>query len=354
MFRGRKPAHYRPTLIHDSVPFLRRPIALPATLIGLAALLLSLSPLLASEGLSPPSPAGAAAKTATVPLGRTAADEPIKAGKAPILIVPGSQGIVIASEDIQALNAFEELAKALAGGSRGNKPVLTVFYLKNAKADVMAELLQRVVTGSTAARGGASLGGGFGPTMDFMDGGMAGPPDDGGSGSIQVSSALRITADTRLNALIVHGKPNDLDTVEQLLEILDRKDGPEHIAVQTKPRLIRLRHTAASEVAEVVRQVYQDRLVAGTSASSGLAIGQSPFPPFFPMPGGGVPGGDMQGGGIPGAGMPGGGMAGRTRGRQTQEEPPKIAVGVDTRTNSLVVAAADELFNQVSGAGGTT
>ena len=175
--------------------------------------------------------------------------------------------------------------------------------------------------------------------MDFMDGGMAGPPDDGGSGSIQVSHALRITADTRLNALIVHGKPNDLDTVEQLLEILDRKDGPEHIAVQTKPRLIRLRHTAASEVAEVVRQVYQDRLVAGTSASSGLAIGQSPFPPFFPMPGGGVPGGDMQGGGIPGAGMPGGGMAGRTRGRQTQEEPPKIAVGVDTRTNSLVVAA---------------
>jgi hypothetical protein len=92
-----------------------------------------------------------------------------------------------------------------------------------------------------------------------------------------------------------------------------------------KPRLIPVFNTQAEEVANVVRQVYQDRM-AGQAAGAG----RPPTPQDFIMAMRNMRGG--RGGG----GQRGG-----------QEEPAKLSISADPRTNSLVVVAPDSLFQEV-------
>ena len=49
---------------------------------------------------------------------------------------------------------------------------------------------------------------------------------------------MQIVPDVRLNALIVQGKPGDLDTIEQLLKVIDLPHSPEDVEVASKPRII--------------------------------------------------------------------------------------------------------------------
>ena len=72
---------------------------------------------------------------------------------------------------------------------------------------------------------------------------------------------IKITPETRLNALLVLANRADQDTVERLLKTLDLKESPEDIAVSPKPRLIPVEYARAKDIADVVRQVYADRLV---------------------------------------------------------------------------------------------
>ena len=68
---------------------------------------------------------------------------------------------------------------------------------------------------------------------------------------------------SRLNALIVHAKPADLDTIEQLLKVLDQRSGPEDVEAETQPRPIPVYNTEATKMAEIVQQVYSDRMANG-------------------------------------------------------------------------------------------
>ncbi len=138
---------------------------------------------------------------------------------------------------------------------------------------------------------------------------------------------MAIVPDTRLNALVVQANSTDLDTVEQLLKVLDQKSSPEDVLVLAKPQIIPVYNTSAEEVANVVRQVYADR-IAGPAGQQ-----RQPNPEDFIRA--------LRGGGRGGRG--GGGRNGNDRGEETQ----KMTVGVDARTNSLVVSAPDNLFSEV-------
>ena len=137
---------------------------------------------------------------------------------------------------------------------------------------------------------------------------------------------MHITPDTRLNALIVEATPADLDNLEQLLKILDREGSPEQNTIEPKPQIIPVRNTQASDVAEIVKQVYPDRL-------AGAAGARQPTPQEFIQLLTAGRGGGRRGGG-------GGGRRGQ------QEELPKLSIGVDTRTNSLIVSAPDKLVQR--------
>lgn len=245
----------------------------------------------------------------------------------PIIVAPGQGGVMIASDDVEALNDFEVLLSTLAGSSMAGGPEYTVFYLKSANATVVAETLGQILGGSSGGGGRTSGGslisdiasaalGDAGGILGNLFGSGGGGDDDG---SVVVAGSTLIVPDVRLNALIVRAPPAQLDTIEQLLDVLDQEDPPEANVVR-RPRLIPVQHSRAEDMAEVLRQVYQDRLVS--------AGGQrQPTPEeFFRM---------LRGG------------RGRQSGRDQAAEAERMSIGVDARTNSLVIAAPQALFQEV-------
>lgn len=248
----------------------------------------------------------------------------------PIIVAPGPGGLMIASQDAEALNAFEQLLTTLSAGASTGGTEMTIFYLKHAKAVAVAETLDQVFGGGTTASGGGGPGGGPGGLMGDLAqaafgpmGGVVGSLLGGGGSSFTPTGPVQITPDARLNALIVKAAPADLDSIEELLKILDQKDSGDENLAEPKPRLIPVFNTQADEVAQVVRQVYQDRMVTGAGGSGG---GQPPSPQQIIE-------------------MLRGGRGGR--GSRRTEEVQKMSIGVDARTNSLVVCAPEALFQEV-------
>ena len=156
-----------------------------------------------------------------------------------------------------------------------------------------------------------------------------------------VTGPVKITPEPRLNALMVLANRADQETVEQLLnKIFDLKESPEDVAVSPKPRMIPVAHSRAKDIADVLRQVYADRLNVAQDqqqqgrggflalAMRGMAAGPGGF-------GGGDP---ANGGGFGGRGG---------RGQNQRDNANRISIGVNTRTNNLVVSATDSVFEEV-------
>jgi hypothetical protein len=152
-------------------------------------------------------------------------------------------------------------------------------------------------------------------------GGLLGGGSGGGASSVIGSTT--IVPDIRLNCLIVQGRPQDLSLIDQLLPIIDREASPEEILTTGKPHLIPVIYNSAEEMANIVRQVFADR-VAG--AGGGGNQQRQPSPEEFINA-----------------------LRGRSGGRQNQAkgEVAKMTVGVDPRSNSLIVAAPEPLFREV-------
>lgn len=318
-----------------------------------------------------------------------------------IVVTQGPGGVAIWSDDAEALDRFTQLFVALASVRSAAKEETVVYYLKHAKAAAVAEILEAVFSGGSlaeepraagpffrgfgspgAATGGFGPGGPFGGFMGFASPfgrsrdsgdarGQGSPPgsESGGpltpgrnaaqqrsAASSRTSSGVRITPDSRLNALIVQAKPGDMEIIEELVKILDQQGTPEAVAAEPRPRLIPVRHVPVQSVLGVLRQVYQDRLTnagssvnagarGGSEQASGVSAPGSPGLPGFP-----------QGPGGPGAGpgqffqqlaMAASGAGRRGRAGLGTEEQPKMSLGADARSNSLVVVAPDRLYEEV-------
>lgn len=256
-----------------------------------------------------------------------------------IIVAPGPGGVLIASSDEEALDEFERLLSGLASEPMVGDVEITVFYLKHAKAALVADTLNRILGGASAGSEGSGGGGGGGLPgfgMAGMGGGILGAllGMGGESSAPTATGKVQITPDSRLNALIVQANPADVATIEQLLKILDQKESPEDILVVPKVKVIPVVNTQAQEIADVLKQVYQDRMISG---SSGGAAGM-PRPPspqeFIQLLRGGGRGGSR------------GSSAGGSQGAAA-EEIQRMAVSVDARTNSLVLAAPEPLFSEV-------
>jgi type II secretory pathway component GspD/PulD (secretin) len=287
-------------------------------------------------------PRGEAPKVAPpkAPAAKPAETKPgAKKEPAPIIVTVTPGGIVITSEDTKALDDFEELVNTLSSTSGSSGREFTVFYLKHAKAEVAEELLNDVFGGGSSSSGGggsllgdlagAALGGSGGSLVSSLLGG------GGGSAAGFATGLVDIVADPRLNALIVQANSNDLDTVEQLLKVVDQPSSPETVFVPAKPRFIQVYNNQAEDIAQVVRQVYSEHITAVGAA--GMNQMRQPSPEDFIRM--------LRGGGDRGGGR-GRGRGGRNQDRQ---EIDKMTVSVDANSNSLIVAAPENLFQQVKG-----
>jgi type II secretory pathway component GspD/PulD (secretin) len=250
-----------------------------------------------------------------------------------IIVAPGPGGVMIASDDEEALNEFEQLLTSLAGGA-SNRPGLNVFFMKHAKAASVAATLDQILGGGTLSTSNTNTGGGLigdmaSQALGDVGGGILGSlMGAGGRGTVQPSGSIKITPDSRLNALIVQANDKDLDTIQELLNILDQKDSPEEVEVLPRAKMIPLYNTDATTVAGIVQEVYRDRMVLSSAQTQG---GQMAGPQAFLQ---------MMTGGR-------GGRGGRGGNQQQGDETPKMSISVDVRSNSLIVAAPESLFEDV-------
>ena len=110
-----------------------------------------------------------------------------------IVVAPGPGGVMIACEDPEVLNEFEQLLNNLAGSAGSGGPELTIFYLKYAKVEPVKETLEKVFSGgttSTTSPYGSNSSGG-------LLGSMAGAAFGDGGGILGSLWARAIAAPSR-------------------------------------------------------------------------------------------------------------------------------------------------------------
>ncbi|MBW3596124.1 MAG: hypothetical protein KY475_02485 [Planctomycetes bacterium] len=250
-----------------------------------------------------------------------------RSGAPPEIIVRVTPtGIIIASEDTEALDEFETLLRTLSDATLLGGAEYTVFYLKYVQAAVAADLITQLITGAPLDDGGGAGGGMMGALMGAAlgdtAGGLVGNLLSSGSSTSTLSTGMNIVAEPRLNALVVQAAPQQLDMIEQLLQVIDQESSPEAIQTLPPPRMIPVQNTSAEAVANTVRQIYAQQIASGSGQQ------RQPNPEDFIRA--------LRGGG--------GGRSGRNR---SEESVQQMTVSVDTRSNSIVVSAPDPLFYSV-------
>jgi len=216
---------------------------------------------------------------------------------APIIVAPGDGRITIASDDPDALDQFESLLRAMSSSeprAGGYGKEFVVFSLRYTSAVQAAQTLQQ-----------------------FFDTGRRRGGNRNGFSRFSSSSSVTIVADERLNAVIVHANRNEREMIEDLLEVLDSKEIPESLA-SNKPRLIPVKNTEASRIEQVLRSIYKSALTTGG--------GGPPIP---------VPTGVSKE------------VAAAIQSVNAAAQTPLLTLEVDERTNSLVVMAPTNLFEEI-------
>ncbi len=203
----------------------------------------------------------------------------------PIVIAIGKDNITIASEDVEALDQFETLLKTIVQRRPAGGREFTVFALTSANATLVAESLDKL-----------------------FDQGLFG---------FRGAGNVTIVPDQRLNALIVQASAAELATIEGLIKVLDTNE-PLDSLLRTEPRVIKVERARATEIEDVLRDVYKTRLTTGGSR------------PQLNAP--------------------------RGSSRELQNvlqqlnaasAGPEMTLSVDIETNSLIVLAAQPLFEEV-------
>ena len=255
-----------------------------------------------------------------------------------ILIEMTPNGIRIASDDTEALDQLEELLTQLAGPIGVQSGLPKIFWLKYIKADVAAEMVAAILGGSDSSSGltdtiSSGLGGGMlGGIMGLATGGGGSSSQSTAKSVLTSTGTVNIVADMRLNALFIQANEVDILTIQMILEKIDREDSPEDIQIAGTPRLIPVIYSNAEDVAKVIKEVYADRMGGGDSSRGG-------------------------GGGSSGRGGPPspqdflnairGGRGGRGGNDAAKSERSKIVVAVDTQSNSLIVTAPKQDFQEI-------
>ncbi|MEM9587139.1 MAG: secretin N-terminal domain-containing protein [Planctomycetota bacterium] len=250
-----------------------------------------------------------------------------------IVIQMTPQGLMIASEDTKALDAFEQLFQSIAEPSGIQSDLPTIYWLKYVKAEIAAEIISNVLGGAESSGSSmvSSVVGGLGGGMLGGLMGLAGGGEESSAAKSVLTStgSVNIVPDGRLNALIVQGNPIDLQFIDLILEKIDIQESPEDIETLARPRLIPVIYQEASDVADLVKAVFKEKIEGQQQQQSGGGgRGGAPSPQDFIAA--------LRGG------RGGGGSAAKPK-----SEPTRMSVAVDERSNSLVVTATPQDFESV-------
>jgi type II secretory pathway component GspD/PulD (secretin) len=270
---------------------------------------------------------------ANQPQGKEAGQNSADGEKPEIVVTITPNGIVIASQDLDALDDYETLLRTLMTQDT-TAALPTVFYLKFIKAEYAASLLTQMLGGGTTMTTTSSdvVGGMASAMLGDVAGGLLGGLLGGEEGTVATGSAS-IVADTNLNALIVQASPQDMEFIEIMLGELDRESSREKVLVNGMPRIIKVRYAPAEEIAAIVQTQFADQIASGGQQQGGGGRGQISPEDFIRA---------LRGGGGGGRGGRGGG------GNQAEQQRPQMRISVDARSNSLIVTAPEPLYQEVA------
>jgi type II secretory pathway component GspD/PulD (secretin) len=252
------------------------------------------------------------------------------ASGADIILQMTPAGLMLASEDTEALDEFEALLLSMTQ-EQTPSDLPTIFQLKHAEAEPTAELISAILGGAETSLGSAvnsatgGLGGGMlGGLLNLAGGGGGEEESTPVKNVLTTSGNVSIVPDARLNYLIVHAGPTDLAVIEMLLEKIDIPESPVDVQIRPEPLLIPVIHQEAADIAKTVKEVLGSRIEGQEDKKSG---GGAPNPKDFIEA--------MRGGGR------------QATSEKTKSESPKINIAVNEKSNSLVVIASPQDFNEV-------
>lgn len=251
-----------------------------------------------------------------------AAEPAADAGK-PVVVAPSGSNLIIASDDLEALDRLQAMIEALAL-SAPKRTTWTVFYLRTADATETATMLGHLFpSGSVSQTADPSSGGIMGSLTGGLSSFGSSLMDMTGLANLATSNALRIVPEVRSNALYVSGPSDLVRQVEDVLKVLDASELPESMRDRV-PRMIPVEHADVDEVSGIIENVYKDYMTAPAAIPGGGGGSGGGFNPLAMLMAAGGGGGDAK-----------------------QKRGIRLTLGVDRRTNSIVVSADESLFRQV-------
>jgi type II secretory pathway component GspD/PulD (secretin) len=198
---------------------------------------------------------------------------------APVRVTEGPNGqMIITSPDAEALDRVERLLQELSPAEQDFR----LFRLRHAWAPTVRLNLEEVfgVTPATAAAGstyGRSYGG-----ESYGRGGYGGQRGYGGNGGgfgrgaaaatptqrLSRRAPLKFISDLDSNTILVqHASPEQLRTIEELIEFYDQPE-PEDSQSARRTEIVQIEHSKATQVADVVKEVFRDLLSENDKALS--------------------------------------------------------------------------------------
>ncbi len=238
------------------------------------------------------------------------------------------QGILIESDDLEALDEFQDHLMDVASVRTQMPSPPVVYYLKYVSADDAVKMLADLLDGGSSLDGPAA-----GSLVNAKGFGYSGRNSYGsllfkreGMTTVTAGTAT-IVSDARLNRLIVQGTSDDVEVVEGYLKIIDKGTSLTNVETAGRTHIIELVHTKAEEVAEAIRQAYVGRIATDRNAAQANRDDDR-----------------RRGNNDRGRGDDDRQSVAEkpTRGRE-----PEMAVAAHTGSNSVIITAPDALFREV-------
>ena len=256
-----------------------------------------------------------------------------------------ARGVLMQSEDPDALDRFEEHLRMIAGPLDAAPSPPTVFYLKYTPAVEALKMLAELLDGAESATDGegGSLVNGLVSTSSSSYLGSLVTSRDGTT--TMIAGSMTVLADTRLNRLIAQGTANDIEQIEALLRIVDKDRSITSIETYGTSRVIELQNSRASEVASAIRDAFAGRVAAAVSqpqakVANNQQRGENPAQDKGKTPDGGKEAKDSKAKQASTKQQQGGAKGGTSL-------EPKMTVAVHEPSNSLIVTAPEPLFLEV-------
>lgn len=246
------------------------------------------------------------------------------------------RGILIQSDDLDALDRFEEHLRMIAGPAEGLPTQSVVYYLKYTPVGEATRMLSELLGGTPTTTDnlfGSLISGS--PTQAVESGAAVNRSRRNEEHVTTTAGTATIITDARLNRLIVLGTDADIALVERYLPIIDKETSLTDMQTDGTPRVIPLIHTRAEDTAAIIRDAYSGR-IASTAKERQQAALQAQRQQQQRNP-------QNQNQRVP-QNQP---QQNRPATSPASSEEPKFTLAVDSRSNSLIVTAPKQLADEV-------